>query len=49
MDQFSCIIGFLDNDKQFRELKLVQAKGDQLKIATLRHWVVTDHFRLVSQ
>lgn len=48
-DQFSCIIGFLDNDKQFRELKLVQAKGDQLKIAALRHWVVTDHFRLVSQ
>jgi hypothetical protein len=48
-DKYSCIIGFLDNDKQFRELKLVQGKGDQLKIATLRHWVVMDHFRLVSQ
>jgi hypothetical protein len=48
-DKYSCIIGFLDNDKQFRELKLVHAKGDQLKIATLRHWVVTDHYRLVSQ
>jgi hypothetical protein len=48
-DKFSCIIGFLDNDKQFRELKLVHAKGDQLKISTLRHWVVTDHYRLVSQ
>lgn len=48
-DDFSCIIGFLDNDKQFRELKLVRANGNNLKISTLRHWVVTDHFRLVSQ
>lgn len=45
----SCIIGFLDNNKQFRELKIVRAKGDQLRITTLRHWVVTDHYRLVSQ
>jgi hypothetical protein len=45
----SCVIGFLDNDKNFREFKLVHAKGDELKITTLRHWVVTDHFRLVSQ
>lgn len=48
-DNFSCIIGFLDNDKQFRELKLVHAKGNVLKVSTLRHWVVTDHYRLVSQ
>ncbi|HEV3325558.1 MAG TPA: hypothetical protein VG052_08125 [Puia sp.] len=48
-DKYSCIIGFLDNDKQFREIKLVHAKGDQLKISTLRHWVVRDHYRLVSQ
>lgn len=48
-DNYSCIIGFLDSEKQFREIKLVRAKGDQLKITTLRHWVVTDHYRLVSQ
>lgn len=48
-DKYSCIIGFLDNDKEFRELKLVHARGDQLKITTLRHWVVGDHYRLVSQ
>jgi len=48
-EKYSCIIGFLDNDKQFRELKLVDAKGDHLKITTLKHWVVTNHFRLVSQ
>jgi hypothetical protein len=48
-ESFSCIIGFLDHDKKFREMKLVRAKGDQLKITTLRHWIVTDHYRLVSQ
>jgi hypothetical protein len=48
-EPYSCIIGFLDKDKQFRELKLVRANGDQLKITTLRHWIVTDHYRLVSQ
>ncbi len=48
-DKHSCVIGFLDNDRNFREFKLVHAKGDELKITTLRHWVVTDHFRLVSQ
>jgi len=48
-NKYSCVIGFLDNDKKFRELKLVHAKGQELKITTLRHWVVTDHYRLVSQ
>jgi hypothetical protein len=48
-DKYSCIIGFLDNDKQFRELKLVHAKGASLKITTLRHWIVTNRYRLVSQ
>ncbi|HEV2354694.1 MAG TPA: hypothetical protein VGR89_10640 [Puia sp.] len=48
-EKFSCIIGFLDNEKQFRELKLVQGRGNDLKITTLRHWVVTNHYRLVSE
>ena len=48
-EKMSCVIGFLDNDKQFREQKLVAAKGDQLKFTTLRHWSVADHYRLVSQ
>jgi hypothetical protein len=49
--KYSCVIGFLDNDKQFREMKLIHVtpKGDQFKISTLKHWVVTDHFRLVSE
>lgn len=48
-NKYSCVIGFLDNDKKFRELKLVHAQGDQLKITTLKHWIVTNHYRLVSQ
>jgi hypothetical protein len=48
-EKFSCIIGFLDDEKQFRELKLVHGKGNDLKVTTLKHWVVTDHYRLVSQ
>jgi hypothetical protein len=48
-DKYSCVIGFLDNDQKFRELKLVHAKGAELKITTLRRWVVADHYRLVSQ
>jgi hypothetical protein len=48
-DKYSCVIGFLDGDKKFHELKLVHAKGAELKITTLRHWIVTDHYRLVSQ
>jgi hypothetical protein len=50
-DKYSCIIGLLDNDHQFRELKLVYVTdhGKQLKITTLKHWIVTNHYRLVSQ
>jgi hypothetical protein len=48
-EKFSCVIGFQDNDKQFREMKLVHAKGNQLKISTLRHWVLNNHYRLVSE
>jgi hypothetical protein len=46
----SCIVGFLDNDNQFREVKLVHASPDfsQFKISTLRHWHVSTHYRLVS-
>jgi hypothetical protein len=50
-DKYSCIIGFLDIDHQFREQKLVYVTehGKELKITTLRHWIVNNHYRLVSQ
>jgi hypothetical protein len=46
----SCVIGFLDNDNLFREVKLVYVtpKGNQFKITTLRHWHVSTHYRLVN-
>lgn len=50
-DTLACIIGFLDNDRKFREMKLVYVTGNgkQLKIKALHHWVVGDHYRLVSE
>ncbi len=50
-EKYSCIIGMLDNDKNFRELKKVYMteKGQELKITTLKHYIVTEDYRLVSQ
>ncbi|MFT4153354.1 hypothetical protein [Parafilimonas sp.] len=36
----SCIVGFLDKDKQFRELKLIAFKHDRLKVKVLKHYAV---------
>jgi len=48
-EKTSCIVGFLDNDNRFREQKLIHTKGNQLKITMLRHWIVTDSYRLVAE
>ena len=50
-EENSCIIGLLDNNKRFRELKKVYVtdKGRQLKITTLKHYMVTEDYRLVGQ
>jgi len=50
-EEYSCIIGLLDNNKRFRELKKVYVtdKGKQLKITTLKHYIVTEDYRLVGQ
>lgn len=50
-DKYSCIIGLLDNDHQFRELKKVYVvnKGTELKITTLKHYVVTENYQLLGQ
>ena len=45
----SCMIGFMDNDHQFREYKLVSVKGDQLTIRAIKHYSVTQGYRLVSE
>jgi len=50
-EKFSCIVGLLDNKKEFRELKKVYVtdKGQALKITTLKHYMVTEDYRLVNQ
>ena len=50
-EEYSCIIGLLDNNKRFRELKKVYVteKGKQLKITTLKHYMVTEDYRLVGE
>lgn len=50
-EKYSCIVGFMDNANSFRELKKVYVtdKGSELKITTLKHYVVTEGYRLVAQ
>jgi hypothetical protein len=50
-EKYSCIIGLMDNSNSFRELKKVYVtdKGSELKITTLKHYIVTEGYRLVSQ
>jgi len=47
-DKYSCVVGFMDNDGQFREYKLVYVKGEVLGTKTLKHYSVTQGYRLVS-
>jgi hypothetical protein len=39
-DRYSCIIGFLDKDNNFREYKKVYVKGNTLKIEAIKHYGV---------
>ena len=50
-DKYSCILGLLDNDHKFREMKMVYVtdKGQNLKITTLKHYTVTENYRLVGE
>ena len=50
-EKYSCIVGLMDNNNAFRELKkvYVTGKGSELKITTLKHYVVTEGYRLVTQ
>jgi len=50
-EKYSCIIGLMDNTNTFRELKKIYVtdKGSQLKVTTLKHYVVTEGYRLVTE
>lgn len=39
-EPFSCIIGFIDKNKKFREYKKVYVKNNVLKMTTLKHYTV---------
>jgi hypothetical protein len=39
-DKYSCIIGFMDKDNQFREYKKVYVTGNKLKIEAIKHYGV---------
>lgn len=41
-DEFSCIIGFLDKEKKFREYKKVYVKNNALKVTTLKGYAVRE-------
>lgn len=40
-EQYSCIIGFMDKDSQFREYKKVYVENEQLKITALKHYGIS--------
>ena len=42
-DKYSCIVGFIDNQNQFREYKKVYVKNDQLKVTSLKHYSVVTY------
>jgi hypothetical protein len=49
MGKYSCVLGFIDHDSTFREYKLVYVRGSQLGIKALKHYAVTQGYRLESQ
>src|SRR5580692_3078919 len=50
-EKYSCIVGLLDNYKAFRELKKIYVtdQGKELKITTLKHYRVTEAYRLEAE
>ena len=39
-EKLTCIIGFLDKEKNFKEYKMLTAKGDKLKLKVLHRYFV---------
>lgn len=39
-DKLSCVIGFLDKNKEFREYKMLTAKNDKLRLIVLKRYGV---------
>lgn len=47
-DKRTCIIGFLDKKKEFKEYKMLTAKGDKMKLNTLKNYF-TGRYRTVHE
>jgi hypothetical protein len=41
-EKYSCIIGFMDKDNQFREYKKVYMENNHLKVVALKHYAVVE-------
>ena len=39
-DKTSCIIGFLDRNKEFKEYKMLTLKGNKMKLIVLKKYAV---------
>lgn len=39
-EKYSCIVGFYDKDRQFREYKKIYVTGNKLKVTALKHYAV---------
>ncbi len=44
-EKLSCIIGFLDGEKVFREYKLLSAKNNKLKLTSLKSYGVSTYYK----
>ena len=44
-ERYSCIIGFMDHNNQFREYKKVYVKNNELKVTALKHYAVAVYER----
>ena len=44
-EKLSCIIGFLDNKNEFREFKMLSAKGDKLRLTILKQYGVATYYK----
>ncbi|HEV8079289.1 MAG TPA: hypothetical protein VGP43_01150 [Chitinophagaceae bacterium] len=44
-EKLSCIIGFLGKNKEFKEYKLLYAKGDKLRLTTLHQYGVATYYK----
>ncbi len=48
-EKYSCIVGFLDKDKKFREYKKVYVKNEVLKVTAIKHYAVSTYLKVEEE